>query len=81
MDSVRALFELIWKELHPNEKFAYSKYSEIDEKYKEATRTSLLKNVCVLFEKMIDSIVDFFDSFSCLQNPEKRLKKYKQFKK
>ena len=82
MINVRKLFEFIWSEMHESEKYAYFKYQEIDEKYKNAQTNNIFKKILKFFDNILDNLGLFFENLMCLHDDDgkKALQCEKDFK-
>jgi len=73
MINVRKLFEFIWAEMHPSERYAYFKYEQIDEKYKIAKTNGVFKSILNFFDNMMENVMDFFEDMMCFQDKEAKI--------
>jgi hypothetical protein len=71
MINVHKLFEFIWAEMHPSERYAYFKYEQIDEKYKIAKTNGVFKSILNFFDNMMENVMDFFEEMMCFQDKDK----------
>lgn len=71
MINVHKLFEFIWAEMHPSERYAYFKYGRIDEKYKTAKVNGVIKSILNFFDNMMENVMDFFEEMICFQDKDK----------
>lgn len=71
MINVHKLFEFIWAEMHPSERYAYFKYGRIDEKYKTAKVNGVIKSILNFFDNMMENVMDFFEEMMCFQDKDK----------
>ena len=74
MINVRKLFEFIWAEMHPSERYAYFKYGRIDEKYKTAKVNGVIKSILDFFDNMMENVMDFFEDMICFQDKDAKIK-------
>jgi hypothetical protein len=74
MINVRKLFEFIWAEMHPSERYAYFKYEQIDEKYKIAKTNGVFKSILNFFDNMMENVMDFFEDMICFQDKDEKIK-------
>ena len=73
MINVHKLFEFIWAEMHPSERYAYFKYGRIDEKYKTAKVNGVIKSILNFFDNMMENVIDFFEDMMCFQDKDEKI--------
>ena len=65
MKNIRKIFEYIWDEMYPSERYAYMQYSKIDEKYQIAIENSFLYYISSSFWGVWNEVSQFFNDIIC----------------
>lgn len=73
LNNIKTIFEFIWEEMHPSEKYAYMQYSTIDEKYQIAVENNIIFYISNSFWGFWQEISTFFKELICTREKFNKL--------
>ena len=73
LNNIKTIFEFIWEEMHPSEKYAYMQYSTIDEKFQTAVENNIIFYISNSFWGFWQEISTFFKELICTREKFNKL--------